>query len=85
MARAAPRREREIMALFLRGRPSKIIAADLGIGPRSVETHRTSVMRKSAGGLLSTLVRVVLAAAWAHPAALPPPPAMAARSRSCEP
>ena len=37
-------RERQIMELVLAGHPSKNIAADLGIGQRTVENHRAAVM-----------------------------------------
>lgn len=39
-------REREIMALVVRGLTNKEIASQLGIGRRTVETHRLHVMRK---------------------------------------
>lgn len=40
------RREREIMALVVRGLANKEIARRLGIGRRTVETHRLHVMQK---------------------------------------
>lgn len=40
-------RELEVLALYAGGRSAKEIAGVLGISPRTVETHRASVMRKS--------------------------------------
>src|SRR5437899_3041651 len=39
-------REREVMGLVIAGKPNKIIAADLGISPKTVEIHRGRVMEK---------------------------------------
>lgn len=39
-------REREVLRAVAGGQTSKEIAADLGISPRTVETHRESLMRK---------------------------------------
>lgn len=39
-------RERDVLALVAEGRTNKQIGADLGISPRTVETHRESLMRK---------------------------------------
>lgn len=40
------RRETEVLALLAEGHPSKAIAAKLGIGLRTVETHRAHLMEK---------------------------------------
>jgi FixJ family two-component response regulator len=40
------RREREVMDRLAEGKPSKLIAAELAIGLRTVETHRKRVMQK---------------------------------------
>jgi two-component system nitrate/nitrite response regulator NarL len=40
------RRELEVIRLVAEGRSNKLIADDLGIGVRTVETHRERVMRK---------------------------------------
>ncbi len=39
-------REREVLTLIARGRTNKEIGAALGISPRTVESHRESVVRK---------------------------------------
>ena len=55
-------RERQIMDLVLAGRPSKNIAADLGISQRTVENHRASIMEKTGSKSLPALARLALAA-----------------------
>jgi DNA-binding NarL/FixJ family response regulator len=52
-------RERQIMELVLDGKPSKIIAADLGICQRTVENHRAAIMHKSGAKSLPALCRMV--------------------------
>jgi len=44
-------------------RPSKNIAADLGISQRTVENHRASIMTKTGTKSLPALARLALAAA----------------------
>ena len=39
-------REREVIRLIAEGKRTKEIAADLSIRPRTVEKHRTNLMRK---------------------------------------
>ncbi len=39
-------REREILDLMTRGKPNKVMAADLGVSQRTVEIHRARVMEK---------------------------------------
>jgi FixJ family two-component response regulator len=41
------------------GRPSKLIAYDLGISTRTAEHHRSAVMKKMAAKSLSHLVRTL--------------------------
>ena len=55
-------REAEIMALVVAGHPTKVIAADLEISPRTVEIHRQRIMQKMEARSLSQLVRLALAA-----------------------
>jgi DNA-binding NarL/FixJ family response regulator len=57
---AAPRltpREREIIQLLAEGHRNKKIAQELGISVKTVETHRTSVMRKLGVNSIVELVR----------------------------
>lgn len=54
-------RQRRILEMVLNGQPSKIIAAELGISQRTVETHRAAIMRKTDSRSLAELVRLALA------------------------
>lgn len=56
-------RQREVMELVLAGRPSKNIAAHLGISQRTVENHRASIMKKTGSKSLPALTRLALFAA----------------------
>ena len=49
-------REREIAALLVEGKTSKVIARDAGLSPRTVEMHRASLMRKFAASTSMELV-----------------------------
>jgi len=55
-------RERQVMDLVVKGEASKQIARLLGIGQRTVETHRASVMRKIGARSLPELVRLTIVA-----------------------
>lgn len=53
-------REMQVLGLLVEGRPSKLIAYDLGISTRTAEHHRSAVMKKMAAKSLSHLVRMAL-------------------------
>ena len=53
-------REKQVLDLLVDGRPSKLIAYDLGISTRTAEHHRAAVMKKMAAKSLSHLVRMAL-------------------------
>jgi PAS domain S-box-containing protein len=49
-------REREIAALLVEGKTSKLIARQIGLSPRTVEMHRARLMKKFAAATSSELV-----------------------------
>ena len=53
-------REREVFKLVAEGMANKVIAADLGISERTVEVHRSRVMKKLEARTLAELVRIYL-------------------------
>jgi two-component system, LuxR family, response regulator FixJ len=53
-------REREVLTLMTRGKPNKVMAADLGVSQRTVEIHRARVMEKTGAASLAQLVRMVM-------------------------
>jgi len=53
-------REREVLALMTRGKPNKVMAADLGVSQRTVEIHRARVMEKTGAASLAQLVRMAM-------------------------
>ena len=61
LTRLSPR-EREVMELMIAGKPTKVIAAELGLSPKTVEVHRGRVMRKMEVRTLPHLVRQVMEA-----------------------
>jgi len=52
------KRETQVMALLVEGKPNKIVAADLGLSVRTVETHRAHILSKLGVKSLSDLVRL---------------------------
>lgn len=53
-------RERDVMQRMMEGRLSKQIAHELGIGDRTVETHRQHIMKKMQAGSVAELVRLAM-------------------------
>ncbi|MEA3187011.1 MAG: hypothetical protein QOD99_841 [Chthoniobacter sp.] len=53
-------RERETVQLLCEGKSNKEVAAALGISPKTVETHRSTVMRKLALESFAELVRYAI-------------------------
>lgn len=53
-------REQEVLTLLAEGAPTKLIARQLNISPRTAETHRARVMEKMEARSLSVLVKQVL-------------------------
>ncbi|RMD84960.1 MAG: DNA-binding response regulator [Candidatus Dadabacteria bacterium] len=60
MARLTPR-EREVLDGVVAGKHNKLIAAELGISPKTVESHRARVMAKLGASSAAELVRFVCA------------------------
>ena len=53
-------REREIAALLVEGKTSKLIARQINLSPRTVEMHRAKLMRKFSAATSSELVHKLL-------------------------
>ncbi len=53
-------REREVMELVVEGRANKVIAFDLGVSERTIEIHRSRVMKKMGATSLPHLVRMAI-------------------------
>ena len=52
-------REREVMSLVADGKSSKVIALNLGISERTVELHRSRIMKKMSARSVADLVRMI--------------------------
>jgi two-component system, LuxR family, response regulator FixJ len=72
-------REREILELMTRGKPNKVMAADLGVSQRTVEIHRARVMEKMGASSLAQLVRMVMDLDQSTSVETAPPMSQAAR------
>ena len=57
-------REREIAALLVEGKTSKLIARQIDLSPRTVEMHRAKLMRKFAASTSSELVHKLVGLRW---------------------
>ena len=55
-------REREVLDRLVLGMSNKLVAHELGISPRTVETHRARLQTKLKARDLSNLVRLSIAA-----------------------
>ncbi len=53
-------RQRQVMELVVRGLPSKVIAADLGISQKTVAIHRAQIMTRTGAQSLAELVQLVI-------------------------
>jgi two-component system CheB/CheR fusion protein len=51
-------REWQIMDMIVAGQPNETIAADLGVSPRTVEHHRSAIMKKTGSNSLAALVQL---------------------------
>ena len=60
LARLSPR-ERQVLVGLVEGKVNKVIAADFGISPRTVETYRADIMDKLDVHSLAGIVRIALA------------------------
>lgn len=53
-------REREVLASIVTGKMNKVIAADLGISPHTVELHRAKIMKKMQVRTIGELINIIL-------------------------
>jgi len=60
LARLTPR-ERQVLIGLTEGKANKVVAAELGISPRTVETYRADIMEKLGTHSLAETVRIALA------------------------
>ena len=56
------KRQRSVLDLIVAGHANKVIANELGIGQRTVESHRATVMKKLGVKTFADLIRVAIAA-----------------------
>jgi two-component system response regulator FixJ len=51
-------REQEVLRELVQGKPSKLIASALGISEKTVDVHRSNLMRKTGTRSVAELVRL---------------------------
>jgi FixJ family two-component response regulator len=54
-------RERQVMGLVVSGKANKVIGSELGLSQKTIEVHRSNVMRKMVAHSLPELVRMAVA------------------------
>ncbi len=54
------KREREVMDMIIAGKYSKVIAAHLGISPKTVDVHRAHILEKMGVRSVAELVRIAI-------------------------
>jgi FixJ family two-component response regulator len=64
-------REREVATLVVAGKSNKVIAAELGLSPKTIEVHRANVMFKMQTHSLSQLVQMWIRLEMAPTGGLP--------------
>lgn len=55
-------REKEVFKLIVTGKPNKLVATELALSEKTVEIHRSNVMRKMAADTFAHLVRMAVVA-----------------------
>lgn len=58
LLRSLSTREREVLELLVTGKPSKVIASTLGISEKTVDVHRSHLMRKTGTRSVAELVQL---------------------------
>jgi len=57
-----PPRQRAVLDGLVAGKPSKVIAAELGLSPKTVDVHRSRLMERLGAQSLPDLFRLILLA-----------------------
>jgi two-component system response regulator FixJ len=84
LARLTPR-QRQVLDRMIAGKPSKIIAAELGLSPKTVDVHRARVMRTMQAASLADLLRLTLMSPKLPPAEPTPAKALSLKSTAPKP
>lgn len=64
-------REHEVLRELVAGKPSKKIASLLGVSTKTVDVHRSNIMRKTGAGSTAEMIRIYLDAETAKPGSKP--------------